>query len=336
MSDSPPLPTQLAGFWPPAAWRDVHVLVAISGGRDSIALLHLLKGLKSGGAGEIVAGHLNHGLRKEADDDERFVRKQCIDWQVPLEVGHADVAGAAKSGGDGIEAAARNARYEFLLQTAHRTGAGFSGTAHAADDQVETILPRILRGTGIAGLRGMLPARPLDDGVTLVRPLLNVRREAIDQYIQAEGLSFREDASNDDLQFTRNRIRRDLLPKLRAEYNVGIDDALLRMADLAAECGSVIDEVARGLAERCRCADTSPITIDCQPLASQSRYLVCETLMRIWNDAQLPQQAMGKREWETLAEIAQTVGDVAARDFPSRVRARKTGEQLTLSRLRGN
>ena len=94
--------------------------------------------------------------------------------------------------------------------------------------------------------------------------------------------------------------------------------------------------MARDLAERCRCADAAQVTINCQPLATQSQYLVCEALMRIWSDAQLPQQSMGKREWETLLPNWRNhAGDVAARDFPSRVRARKTGEQLTLARLRG-
>ena len=334
MPQSSTLPVKLSELWPPAVWQDLNVLVAISGGKDSVALLHLLHTLKNAGEGAIIAAHLNHRLRDAASDgDERFVRQLCDELGVRLEVGRADVARAAELHGDGIEAAARNARYEFLLQAAHRHGARFLATAHTADDQVETILHRILRGTGISGLRGISAARAMDDGLTLVRPLLSVRREEIEHYVQAEQLPFREDASNRDLRFTRNRIRCDLLPKLRAEYNPGINDALLRMGELAAECDSVISELARSLADCCAEIDAAQVTIACEPLADQPPYLVRETLIRIWSAARLPQQAMGKRDWEALAEIAQTLGDVRARDFPDRVRATRTGEQLTLTRL---
>ena len=156
------LEAQLAAAWAPEAWRDVTVLLAVSGGADSVALLRAMTAIKGGGAGSLAAAHLNHQLRgADADGDEAFVVELCTRLGITCEVGRTAAGELAAEAGDGPEAAARKARYRFLAATAARLGARYVVTAHTADDQAETILHRILRGTGIGGLAGIARTRPL-------------------------------------------------------------------------------------------------------------------------------------------------------------------------------
>ena len=215
----PPLDQELAAAWPPESWADVSVLVAVSGGADSVALLRGLAGLKVGGEGKLVVGHFNHRLRgEESDGDEQFVARLAEELGLGLECGRLE-AGDIDACPDGIEEAARRQRYRFLTETAERVGARYVACAHTADDQVETVLHRILRGTGIAGLAGIPRCRRLSPAVTLIRPLLEVRRAELVDYLASLGQSYREDSSNLDRRFTRNRIRHDLLPQLAKDFN---------------------------------------------------------------------------------------------------------------------
>jgi len=234
-----PLEEKIAAGWPPPDWAEVTVLVALSGGGDSVALLRALKALKSGGAGRLSAAHLNHALRPDADDDQKFVVELCRSLDIHCEVGRIEVA-QQPTGGVGLEAVARRCRYQFLQEAAGRLGARFVAVAHTADDQIETILHRILRGTGVRGLAGMARARPLGHAA-LIRPMLGVRREEVLDYLAALGQPFRDDQSNRDPRFTRNRIRGKLLPLLRKHFNPGVDDALLRLGALAGQSQAAID-----------------------------------------------------------------------------------------------
>src|SRR3954468_11588552 len=175
--------SKLAAAFPPERWRDVTTLVAVSGGADSVALLCGLAALKQGqGEGRLIAAHFNHQLRgAESDEDEAFVRRLARELTVDIEVGSGDVRGGAS--GDGLEAAARSARYAFLTETARRSGARYVVTAHTADDQVETVLHRILRGTGLGGLAGIPRVRELTPGQALVRPLLSAGRADVTAYL---------------------------------------------------------------------------------------------------------------------------------------------------------
>ena len=152
--------------------------------------------------------------------------------------------------GQGIEATARRARYAVLEEMAGRSGARFVVTAHTADDQAETILHRILRGTGLRGLGGMARSRRLGPA-TLLRPLLGIGRAELAAYLRDRRQAFRTDASNRDLRFARNRIRNELLPLLLAHYNPAVVDALLRLGELAGESQSLIDAMVRDVAQRC-------------------------------------------------------------------------------------
>ncbi|MCA9269729.1 MAG: tRNA lysidine(34) synthetase TilS, partial [Planctomycetales bacterium] len=271
----------------------------------------------------------------EADADEASVRRLCDDLNVPLTVGKGDVPAAAAAQGDGLEAAAREARYEFLTQAAHEHGARFVATAHTADDQAETILHRILRGTGVAGLAGMAIARPLSPAVSLVRPMLAATRRHVLAYLAERGIAFREDASNRDVTLTRNRLRHELLPLLRSGYNGEVDAALLRLGALAAECQKVIDALVDDLQRRAVVCERDQAIVHCDALAGQAPYVVRELLMALWRQHDWPQQPMSFQHWQDLAATAQSgpaLWRLWRRDLPGGVRAEKKGEQLVLTR----
>jgi tRNA(Ile)-lysidine synthase len=321
-----------AQAWPPSIWCEAHVVAAISGGADSCALLAALLRTKTEGPGEIVAAHFNHGLRgAAADADADFVADFAERMSVRCVVGRGDVTCT----GDGVEAAARAARYAFLRKTAEECGARYVVTAHTGDDQVETVMHRIVRGTGIAGLAGMRAARRLSADVTLIRPMLNVRRAEVMAYLQALGLTYRDDETNAQLRFTRNRIRHELLPLLRSEYNCDVDAALLRLAQLAGENQRVIDTLVIRLQARAVEVSGDLVVINSSDLRSEPRYLVRELLLCIWKRAAWPEQAMGYAEWESLADLLLAMDNNAHRQriFPGNVQATKKGEQLTLTRL---
>ncbi len=333
------LETRFAHTWPPEAWQDVTVLVAVSGGADSVAMLRAMKSLAGGGEGTLRGAHFNHQLRSPgADDDEAFVVELCNRLGVPCEVGRGRVDRLAAETGDGLEAAARAARYDFLKMAAAKVGARYVVTAHTADDQAETILHRIVRGTGIAGLGGMARARPLGEATTLIRPMLAFRRSELIAYLDELGQPYRHDLSNDDIQFTRNRIRHQLLPELAEQFNPGVVDALLRLGTLAGEVRTVIDRIVDDLTRRCVSHDgADTVRSDAAALTGQPRYVVRELLIAVWRDCHWPMQAMGFTQWELLADMALRAADDSTsmprkHVFPGSILVQKKGSELFLRR----
>jgi len=334
---SHPLERALADAWPSAAWGDVTVLLAVSGGADSVAMLRAMAAMKSDGPGRLCAVHLNHQLRgKESDGDEAFVVRLCGQLGIPHETGHIDASDLAGSSRDGLEAAARKARYDFFRETAHRLGARYVVTAHTADDQAETILHRILRGTGVAGLAGMSRARPLASAVTLMRPLLAIRRREILEYLQKIGQPYRQDSSNAEVQFTRNRIRHQLLPSLAEHFNAGVVDALLRLGAMAGEVQTVIDAIVSDLAGECVSRQPSgAIVINVPKLGTQPRHVLRELLIAAWREQGWPLQSMGFPEWDSLADMLSVDADGPQRSplkrtFPGNISAELVDANLRL------
>ncbi len=329
-----PLESKLAATWPPSDWDDVTVVVAVSGGCDSVALLRAMVALKSSGAGRLSAAHLNHQLRPAANEDERFVVDLCQQLGVICEVERVAVDRLAASSGDGLEAAARHARYRFLQEAAGRLGARFVATAHTADDQAETILHRILRGTGIRGLAGMARSRPLGHA-TLIRPLLGVRRAELRAYLDALAQPWRDDQSNADLRFTRNRIRHQTMPQLRRHFNSRLTEALLRLGGLAGEAQTVADELVAERLDRCvRTDDLGATQIELAELADGPRYIVREVLMAVWRRQGWPMQSMGRQQWDELGELADSAGLPVRRVFPGNVTVEVAEGRMRLSRDR--
>lgn len=340
----------VASAWPVAEWRDCHVVLAVSGGADSVALLRATIGLKNAaaGAGRLFVAHLDHGLRgDESAADAKWLAELCESMALPCELGTADVRSIADSQGDGWEAAARSARSEFLLSTAERLGARFVATAHTADDQVETVVHRIIRGTGIAGLAGIPTRRALSPSVTLVRPMLQVRRDQVVEYLAAIGQDYRIDSSNDDSRFTRNRLRHELLPLLRDDFNSDVDAALTRLATQAAEIQTVLSGFADELAGRVvefECQSVAKVSalplstvaqrlkVDCSQLLLQPAIVVREVFKSAWREAGWPLQAMGFDEWQLLALLAKEPSRHGALNLPGNIIARWDDDLLMLER----
>lgn len=271
------------------------VVVGVSGGADSLCLLHALRALAGELGLALHVGHLHHGLRgAEADADAAFVASLCQGWGLPCTVGQADVPALAQQGRLSIEEAARQARYRFLGDLARSLGASAVAVAHQADDQVETVLMHLLRGAGLAGLRGMSPLARLDElrlgqadlpPIRLIRPLLEVTRQQVAAYCRAHGLTPRYDCSNLDTTYYRNRLRHELLPLLEG-YNPAIRQVLRRTAEaVAADYALLRDVLDEAWARVVRCETDETIILDRaafddQPLALR-RSLLREAIHRL-------------------------------------------------------
>ena len=216
------------------------VLVAWSGGPDSTALLHLLLELRLVIPFTVAAAHFNHRLRPSADADAAFVKREAARLGVPFLSARRDVRAFARSRKLNLEDAARLLRYAFLNRAAERLGANRIATGHTLDDQAETVLIRLLRGSGPRGLSGIHPSV----GGAVIRPLLDARRADVLEYCRRRKLGFRRDETNADPRYVRNRIRHKLLPYLERNYGPGLPESLGRLADISREEDEFLEAVA--------------------------------------------------------------------------------------------
>ena len=308
------------------------VLLAVSGGRDSMALLHGMTRLR--GVSEIphiIVAHLDHGLRGNAGrQDAELVRSVCKSLDVMAVIAECGAGQLERASRGSLEAAARIARYEFLEATAQQHGMLLMATAHHAADQAETVLHNILRGTGLRGLRGIPERRRLSDSVELIRPMLTIRDETIMEYVQQHSIPFASDATNNDSRFTRNRIRHELLPLLAAEFNPGVQDSIVRLAEQTQELLQSLDAVADLLlaeavlertAEHCR--------LDVRKLTQQALPVVRHALTVLWIQQDWSRKDMSRDHWNRLAAMLLDPPPVSI-DLPGRIRAELRGNLLAL------
>ncbi|MEE2685956.1 MAG: tRNA lysidine(34) synthetase TilS [Planctomycetota bacterium] len=326
--------TQLESSWPLAQWQGLTVVVAISGGADSVSLAHALSVLAGRGEARLVLAHFDHRWREESVEDARFVE------QLAGQLGWKFVQGQAVEPGVQSEQLARRQRYAFLLDVARSEGARFVVTAHTADDQVETILDRILRGTGLRGLAGIPRTRVLDEGIVLLRPLLCCSQSDLRQYLAELGQPWREDPSNQDTDFTRNRIRQVLLPLLRSEFQPSVEESLRNLAELAGQTQQFLGQLAGELAAAAvtveRDHEQETVTVSLPAVAPAAPLVVREMLVETWCQLSWPRQAMGMRQWNLLEEMLLDPAAPGQQTFPGNVLAtrdeKKSGGQLKLTR----
>lgn len=220
------------------------ILVAVSGGPDSVAMLHALHTHSAEFGISLHVAHLNHGIRGEQSNiDEEFVRNLAQHYGLDATTEKVDVPSLQQELKVGIEEAAREIRYKFLRETAANIGADKIAVGHNADDRAESVLLNVIRGTGIDGLGSIQPIRG-----NIVRPLIETWRYEIEDYIRENNLQFRIDESNTDTTYSRNRVRYELIPLLQRDYNPQVKQALLRLAEIA----SLQSDLIHGLTDRAR------------------------------------------------------------------------------------
>ncbi|MDP2915811.1 MAG: tRNA lysidine(34) synthetase TilS [Candidatus Aminicenantes bacterium] len=245
------------------------VLVAFSGGADSTALLHLLLELRREVAFGLALAHFNHRLRAAADADERFVRDVARSLRLRIIAGRRDVKAFARRRGLNVEEAARILRYEFLGRAAARTGATKIATGHTLNDQAETFLMRLLRGSGPRGLAGIYPVH---EG-KIVRPLIEISRKEVEAFCRRKRLTFRTDETNLDKRYLRNKIRRQLVPYLERHYEPGLMVKFGRLASIFQEDESVLEDMIRAKTDRLIVRCDRGLTLDARRLARLPRGL---------------------------------------------------------------
>jgi tRNA(Ile)-lysidine synthase len=312
------------------------VVIAISGGPDSVALTLAVLQAPAAANCRIVLAHLNHGLRGfESDADEAFVRhfydelKARQGGQIALRCGRIDVAGEAARRRDNLESTARRLRYAWLADAARAEGIPLVLSGHTANDQAETVLQRLLRGSGLRGLRGIARERELRGGIRLVRPLLDVTRDEVLEYLASVNQDYCQDRTNSDPRLLRTRVRHRLLPQLAREYNPAIVSVLCRLAEQAASQYAFCQAEAKCLlatAEQPRAG--AILVFDRHCLAAAPRNVVREALRLAWTREGWPERSMTFQHWDRLALCV--LGDSSAVMFPGGIQSRVQGSVAQL------
>lgn len=280
---------------------DARVVAAVSGGSDSVALFFLLRALAASGDC-VLAGvaHLHHHIRGDAaDDDAAFCRELAVRTGVPAVIGDADVPALAARDGVSMEVAGRHARQRFYVEAQATLSAARVAVAHTRDDQAETVLLRLVRGAGSAGLSGIAPRRD-----HLVRPLLEITRAELRAHLDEIGEPWRDDATNADRAIPRNLIRHEVLPRLR-QLNAQADAALARAADILRTDAAFLDNLANDAASRLvrTEAGSGNVVVDASELAGLPRALARRVALRALETAN-PSRSYGLEEAQLLCEAA--------------------------------
>ena len=305
------------------------VVVAVSGGPDSVALLCVLNSLKSSYGIDLHAVHLEHGIRgEESLEDMRFVERLCRDLSLPVTTHHESVPELARSEKISVEAAARKVRYAFFERVLEEIGFNKIATGHNANDRAETVLLNILRGSAIAGLTGIRPA--VEDRV--VRPLIETTRDEIITYLEENKTAFRLDSSNLDDRYERNRVRRTLMPLIEREFNPKIVDSLARTASVF----SMLDEYLRAQAgealKTCCKSEGGRSTIDLEPFMKIPRPIQLFTLYSVLRSLEGDQQVVSFDNLNALLGLAADSGSGSRIDIGSGIVALKEYDRLVIGR----
>lgn len=297
------------------------VLCAVSGGTDSMALLHYLWKLGC----QVTAATFHHGIRPNAEKDVRFVEGWCREREIPCVIGRGDVPEAAQAAGETVEEAARRLRYAFLEETAQRVGADYIATAHNADDQAETVLLRLLRGTGLKGLGGIPPRRD-----RIIRPFLSVTREEIEDYCKENNIPHREDETNTDTAYTRNFLRHEVMPLLRSR-NPNLSTTLSRTAESLRQDEAYLNRQTDRAAETLLVRERERISIPVQDLLTLPEPIALRLLGRMGEELTGGEVIFSHDQRRALLALARSEDPSAKLSLPFRLQGKRLYDMLTLS-----
>jgi tRNA(Ile)-lysidine synthase len=313
------------------------ILLAVSGGADSIALLHVMHALKA--VNELSAGlrcaHINHQLRgAEADSDEDFVAEQAAGLNLPITTRRVDVCAYAAENKLSIETAARQLRIQSLLEIVRANDCNVIATGHHKNDNAETILQRLTRGTGFRGLGGIRPSRIFSDGLKFVRPLLCVTRDDIVRYLKSRKVQWREDHTNADCTYRRNFIRHRLLPALQQNCRGSIVDQLSQLAESASTFHRLIASRARqAWPELADCSDDE-VTLDLKLFLAQPRPVQVELARQSLAAIGSGERNLTQVHYERILQLAESSIGSRKTDLPGRFTVRRDYGKMVFVRDR--
>ena len=294
----------ISDAWPTKDWVNSKLIAAVSAGADSVAMLHLLNMVlkRAGGNGQIIVLYCNHNTRPECADEQDFV--QQLAKQIDCKFVCRDL-GPYSTGQS--EDSLRVARYDAFVNVAHDHGTRYVATAHHADDQIETVLFRIIRGTGISGLAGIPPLRIQKD-VTFVRPVLGIRRIELRQFLSEINQPFCEDPSNASSNYSRNFIRNELLPSISHKFGAQSLDSILRLAEQASQIERYLDELVDAFWADSVQITNGQATVTLTDIRQQPEFVLSHLVRALWKKMNLPQQEMTQKKW---SQITRAIADAS-------------------------
>jgi len=284
------------------------ILLAVSGGADSTALLYVMSALKKEGVinGELMCAHINHQLRaEESDEDEKFVVAQAKRLKVMVTTRRVDVRGFAQEKKLSIETAARQLRLASLAEIARTNNCRWIATGHQKNDNAETILQRLARGTGFRGLGGIWPVRAVGEGISFVRPLLCAGRDEIVEYLKSRGLQWREDRTNTDYSYRRNYIRHQLLPALQRECSGSLVEQLNELAEAARKFYSLVCGRADEVWGKLVSFNGDDLKLDLEVFGAEAAAVKVELVRRGLETVGCGEGELTQRHYERIMELAE-------------------------------
>jgi tRNA(Ile)-lysidine synthase len=323
------------------------ILLAVSGGADSTALMYAVCAIKTENvpalplagklSGDILCAHINHQLRgSESDGDEAFVIAQADKLNLAITTKRLDVRGFAHKNKLSTETAARKLRIESLLDIAEANDCKWVATAHQKDDNAETVIQRLVRGTGFRGLGGIWPVRKFADGIGFVRPLLCVRRDEIVEYLNKRNLKWRVDRTNDDCKYRRNFIRHRLLPALQQQCNGSIVEQLSELAQSAQKFYSLVCSSTDKVWPELTDCTADNITLDLKSFLVQPPAVKVEIVRRCLTRLGGGERDLTHRHYERIVQLAQQKTGSREIGLPNGFVVRREYGNLIFARCRGS
>ncbi len=304
--------------------RGDRVIIALSGGPDSVSLLLALNILKKELGLTLACAHLNHKLRqKESDRDQKYAVRLAGKLKVPIFTTSKDIKKIAAEKGLSIEQAARQVRYEFLLESAKTFKANKIAVGHTRDDQAETLLMRLLRGSGLRGLRSIPPVREISQGIYIIRPLIETSRKQIDSFLRQKKTKARLDSTNLQTLFLRNKIRHKLLPLLEKDYSAKIKDTLARTAEtLNADYDYLLARQRAAFKKAARIKTDTFVEVPVKKLKSLEPSLKTGVVRLAIENVKGSLENIDYRHWERIEDLIN--GNLNCVNLPGRVKVTRT------------
>lgn len=322
----------------PLLARDESVALAVSGGVDSVVMLHLFQAANQREEWNLKLHvlHLNHRLRgQDSDEDAEFVRQLARRLHLECTIESIDVAGLAAREGLSLETAGRGSRFDFYERICLKRGIRSVALAHHADDNAETVLHRIIRGTGLRGLAGIRRSRPLRprSSIMVIRPMLALRRADIEQYARDRGIACRQDVSNSADTFTRNRIRNEVLPLLREKFNPSVSESLIRLAEQARGLDDYLTETGERVLDSLIVEhDDDRLVLHAPSLTRKPRVIRAQLIRQAVLRLGMSEGEMTFGHLNAVAELAAGREGSKTLDLPAGLRATRSYSRLILER----